>query len=83
LAASNFRMSSICWRDCWVGFELLERDQCRCQRFRHHPFVVAGNSLSWHDDPHPLSGQRKQLPGRDYKPKPQIVTRAASVFFGL
>src|SRR3954453_2126169 len=43
-------------------FELLKRDQRRCQRFRDDPFVVAGNSLFWHDDPHPLSGQRKQFP---------------------
>jgi len=64
-------------------FELLERDQCRCQRFRDDPFVVTGNSLFWHDDPHPLSGQRKRLPGWHYKPKPQIVTRAASVFWPL
>ena len=43
-------------------FELLERDQRRCQRLRDDPFVVAGNSLFWHDDPHPLPGQRSNLP---------------------
>jgi hypothetical protein len=31
-------------------FELLKRDQCRRQRFRDDPFVVAGDSLFWHDD---------------------------------
>src|SRR3954454_17905070 len=39
-------------------FELLKRDQRRCQRFGDDPFVVAGNSLFWHDDPHPLWGRR-------------------------
>jgi hypothetical protein len=29
---------------------LLKRDQCRRQRFRDDPFVVAGDSLFWHDD---------------------------------
>jgi hypothetical protein len=37
---------------------LLERDQCRRQRFRDDPFVVPGDSLFWHYDPYPLSGQR-------------------------
>jgi len=31
-------------------FELLERDQCRRERFRDDPFVVARDSLFWHDD---------------------------------
>ena len=42
-------------------FELLKRDQCRRQRFRDDPFVVAGNSLFGHDDPHPSPGQRSNF----------------------
>jgi hypothetical protein len=30
-------------------FESLKRNQCRRQRFRDDPFVVAGDSLFWHD----------------------------------
>ncbi len=66
-------------------FELLKRDQRRCQRFGDDPFVVAGNSLFWHDDPHPLWGRRSNSltgiisPNRKSSPVPLQFSLAFDV----
>src|SRR5258706_12646552 len=42
-----------------VRWKLLQRDQRRCQGLGDNPFVVPGNSLSWHSELHPANSAIK------------------------
>jgi hypothetical protein len=43
---------------------------------------VAGNSLFWHDDPHPSSGQRKQFPAGIVGSRPSRVENDVEIANG-
>jgi hypothetical protein len=43
---------------------------------------VAGNSLFWHDDPHPSSGQRKQFPASIVGSRPSRVENDVEIANG-
>src|SRR5436190_18332880 len=46
-----------------LGVELLKRDECRCERFRDNPFVVAGDALLRHRSVLPSQrSERSRLP---------------------
>src|ERR1700676_5189608 len=50
LAGGDQKLSDFVHLLGWLMFrwKLLQRDQRGRQRFRDHPFVVSGDSLSWH-----------------------------------
>jgi hypothetical protein len=57
-----------------LRWKLLQRDKCRCQGFRDDPWIVAGDSLSWHS-PSPQLCQ-SEIPSRhNHRSERYSVTR--------
>jgi hypothetical protein len=75
LATGDQKLSDIVHVGAWLVFrwQLLQRDQRRCQCFRDNPFVVACDSLFWHSDRTPFCQTRD--PGFQYLANAGSFTR--------